>query len=165
MSILNDIIYRIKKHRQTVKNASAKMTHKQWLDNEYRQWIEALQASTPYNFKDHPMVKRMLGDFEWPTDFLPSLSVNIQTLITTIDDIGRQEKGFISGVAWRMIYYARQVLSRNPESIVEIGGGVGEFYAIMRALGYQGDYCILDISEVQHFQQTYLQYGKRQVCT
>jgi len=38
--------------------------HKQWLDNEYQQWVKALQESTVDNFGSHPMVKRMLGEVD-----------------------------------------------------------------------------------------------------
>lgn len=133
------------------------ISHKQWLENEYRQWMDALHECTPYNFKDHPMVKRMLGDFVWPEEFQVPLDVSTRILLTTIDNIGRSVPlADISGPCWRMIYYAKQVLERKPPSIVEIGGGVGQFYAVMRALGYKGDYYISDIPDVMLFQNAYL---------
>jgi hypothetical protein len=130
--------------------------YKQWLDNEYHQWVEALQICTVDNFKEHPMVQRMLGDFEWPEQFKSKLEPKLQELLIQIDDVGREKKGFISGVCWRMIYYARQVMQREPPSIVEIGGGAGEFYAVLRALGYEGEYYIYDLSRVKAFQYSYL---------
>jgi hypothetical protein len=138
------------------------MSHKQWLENEYQQWIEALQSSTVHNFKEHPMVKRMLGDFEWPDEFKFVSSAGEYELICKIENVGRERPGLITGTGWRMLYYARQVLLRNPASIVEIGGGVGEFYAILRALGYTGRYFIFDLPEVKAFQADYLAEVERQ---
>jgi len=40
------------------------MNHKDWLDNEYKQFIQALNESTVNNFQQHPMVLRMLGTVE-----------------------------------------------------------------------------------------------------
>lgn len=132
------------------------MSYKEWLDNEYEQWIRALEGSTVHDFKENEVVKRMLGEIEWPTAFLPMITSYERELITVIDNIGKAVPGEISGVGWRMTYYACQVLLREPASIIEIGGGVGEYYAITRALGYRGDYWIADLSEVQRFQRKYL---------
>lgn len=56
----------------------------------------------------------------------------------------------------RMIYYAERVLEQNLSHICEIGGGVGQFYAVLRALGYRGKYYIYDLEEVKRFQRKYL---------
>jgi hypothetical protein len=133
--------------------------HKQWLDNEYSQWIKALQESTVHNFKEHPGVKRMLGEPDAGL-FLPHIKQPIDDyLIGKILAIGCNGKYIQSesGVAWRMVYYAQQILSRNPSSICEIGGGVGQFYAILRAMGYKGIYWIIDLDEVEKFQRRYLE--------
>lgn len=130
-------------------------SHKQWLDNEYRCWVQALQESTVHNFKDHVMVKRMLGDFEWPGPW-PTNTPQRLALLEKIDNIGRAVPCELSGPCWRMVYYADAVLERNPKSIVEIGGGVGQFYAVLRALGYTGRYFIFDLLEVKEFQAAYL---------
>src|SRR3989304_5582675 len=80
--------------------------YRQWLDNEYRLWIEALQQSTVENFKEHPMVKRMLSeDVEFPVELRPGLSMDEVERIAVIDQIGRGSVG-ITDVAWRMVYYA-----------------------------------------------------------
>ena len=102
------------------------------------------------------MVKRMLGEIEWPREFILELRVEEYRLVQIIDEIGRSRKGGITDVCWRMVYYAKQVLERHPISIVEIGGGVGQFYAVMRALGYTGDYYISDLPSVMLFQNAYL---------
>jgi hypothetical protein len=133
--------------------------HKAWLDNEYRQWIAALRSSTVFDFKDHPMVARMLGEIRWP---LPHPDAVDLDLLTQIDNIGRSTASGITGTALRMIHYAQIVLDRDPRSIIEIGGGVGQFYATLRALGYQGDYYICNLTEVQAFQRRYLQEVERQ---
>lgn len=128
-------------------------SHRDWLAKEYRLWVQALQDSTVHNFKDHPMVRRMLGDFPWPAP-LPH-GVDLE-LLARIDNVGRSAPSAISGPALRMIHYALAVLERNPPSIVEIGGGVGQFYATLRALGYTGRYFIFDLPEVKEFQAAYL---------
>lgn len=133
------------------------MSHKEWLDNEYQQWIVALHNSNVRNFKQHPMVRRMLGDFQWPLEFRPLLSHEEQHLIKKIDSIGYSTPlSEITGPCWRMIYYAVKIAKYKPISVVEIGGGVGQFYAILRALGYSGSYWIYDLPEVQQFQRMYL---------
>jgi len=38
------------------------MSYTEWLNNEYDQWVKALQESTVDNFGSHPIVRRMLGD-------------------------------------------------------------------------------------------------------
>ena len=120
-------------------------THKQWLDNEYSMWVDALQESTVHNFKEHEMVKRMLSeDIKFPAGKRPNLSLETLELVTRIDQIGRSSTD-ITDVCWRMLYYANLVLRREPISLVEIGGGIGEFYALIRALGYKGDYFIYDL--------------------
>ncbi len=129
------------------------MTYKQWLDNEYKLWVEALESSTVENFKEHPQVRRMLSeDLVW-TGSVPYVDID---LMTRIDNIGNSEPKSISGSCLRMIYHADKIIQRNPISIIEIGGGVGEFYAILRAMGYKGDYFIQDIPEVILFQNSYL---------
>lgn len=135
------------------------MTHKEWLDNEYRKWIEALQGSTVHNFKENQMVQRMLGDFEWPGPWTADIDLE---LLEKIDNIGRAIPCELSGPGWRMAYYADSVLARNPKSIVEIGGGVGQFYAVLRALGYMGRYFIFDLPDVKQFQAAYLSEVERQ---
>lgn len=141
--------------------------YKKWLDNEYSLWVKALQESTVHNFKEHPMVKRMLSEVEkkdWRDvcDLLFEMSNPIVARIQDIDCIGRQKYSDISGTCLRMVYYALEVLKRNPSSIVEIGGGVGQFYAILRALGYNGEYYIFDLPEVQEFQYKYLHEVEKQ---
>lgn len=136
-------------------------SHKRWLDNEYRCWVQALQESTVHNFKDHVMVKRMLGDFEWPGPRMEDAPQRLE-LLEKIDNIGRKVPCEISGPCWRMIYYAKMVLDRHPKSIVEIGGGVGQFYAVLQALGYTGRYFIHDLPEVKEFQAAYLAEVERQ---
>lgn len=132
------------------------ITYRQWLDNEYRLWTEALQESTANNFKEHTMVKRMLSeDVEFPLELRPELSMDELERIAVIDQIGRSSVG-ITDVAWRMVYYADLILRREPSSLVEIGGGVGEFYAVIGALGYRGDYYIYDLPDVSKFQIKYL---------
>lgn len=133
-----------------------KIRHKQWLDNEYSQWVKALQESTVDNFGDHPMVRRMLGGVDRgmfielvPLRYLP---IEVDKALSTIITLG----GYFSGNVWRMEYYANKVLSQNPTSICEIGGGVGQFYAVLRALGYKGKYFIFDLQEVKEFQRKYL---------
>src|SRR5690349_3695857 len=61
-------------------------SHKNWLDNEYKQWVAALRSSTVHNFKDQPMVRRMLGDFRWPLPVPHNVDLE---LLTQIDNIGR----------------------------------------------------------------------------
>jgi len=134
-------------------------SHKQWLENEYRKWIDALQASTVHNFKDHTMVKRMLGEIQWPLPIPQDIDLE---LLTRIDNIGRSRPSGISGTAARMIHYAQKVLERNPRFIVEIGGGVGQFYATLCALGYTGRYFIFDLEGVKAFQDSYLSEVERQ---
>ncbi|MEO6566215.1 MAG: hypothetical protein ABIO63_09285 [Casimicrobiaceae bacterium] len=129
------------------------MTYKQWVSNEYKLWIQALYSSALYNFKDHPQVKRMLSlDMTWIGP-IPKADMK---LMEKIDNIGYSIPTGISGSALRMMYYADKILKINPRSIVEIGGGVGQFYAVLRAMGYQGDYWIYDLPEVKEFQYHYL---------
>lgn len=140
------------------------MTHKDWLDNEYAKWTAALLESTVHNFKDHPMVKRMLGEI--PRElFEPLVGLGIHDLITLgiIDNVGKSEKSSVlPGTALRMIYYAKKVLAMKPSSIIEIGAGVGEFCAILYGLGYKGSYGIYDLGPVKTFQQRYLAEVERQ---
>jgi len=131
-------------------------SHKQWLDNEYEQWVQALNSSSMYNFKEHPMVKRMLGEIEWAEEFMPNVTGEQFQLLEIIDNIGRRQNEDISGTCWRMVYYAKMILKRNPTDIIEIGGGSGQFYAVMRAMGFVGDYYIYDIPSVKQFQYRYL---------
>lgn len=145
------------------------MTHKQWLDNEYQQWIKALQESTVDNFKEHPVVRRMLSldlwvDYEEPDElFLTNFFLPEVIGCIAINQIGYcKTKGGIDNSLKRMIYYAQKVLAQTPSSICEIGGGVGQFYAILRALGYKGQYAMYDLPEVLDFQLKYLkEVGER----
>lgn len=137
------------------------MNHKQWLDNEYALWVKALQESTVHNFKKHPMVKRMLGAVDGK--YWDSIEIEItpkeQDLLTEISAIGGKEDW---GRSLRYIYYAKEILKLSPSSICEIGGGVGQFYAILRALGYEGTYWIEDLGMVKHFQFMYLHEVSKQ---
>lgn len=130
------------------------MEHKQWLSNEYSQWIKALQESTVNNFKEHPQVKRMLSEDVDPTLFKDLF--HLQLLLLPIDNIGRETPKPVSGVCLRMAYYAMKVIEQHPKSIVEIGGGIGQFYAVLKMLGYEGEYKIIDLPEVMKFQREYL---------
>lgn len=128
------------------------MDHKEWLYNEYQQWIDALNSCTVDNFQQNDIVRRMLSlDGGFPFDRVSG--VNIQK-------IGRLGLGkwmsAISPAIWRMCHYAQRILQDSPSHICEIGGGVGQFYAILRALGYKGKYYIFDLPEVQRFQGRYL---------
>lgn len=139
-------------------------THKQWLDNEYSQWVKALQESTVHNFKKHPAVIRMLGETGegmW-RNICDPIDLDTGNTIEAIETIGGEQYGEISGRCWRYIYYAQQILKRNPSSICEIGGGVGQFYAILRALGYNGAYGIIDLGAVIKFQEKYLAEVEKQ---
>lgn len=135
------------------------MTHSQWLTNEYAQWVQALSACTVHNFKEHPMVKRMLGEVslsDWSKQISKTIPTTTWDNIYKIDRIGRSGGGLVTGVCIRLLYYALEILFRNPSSIIEIGGGVGQFYAILRALGWEGKYRIIDIPAVHDFQVKYL---------
>lgn len=142
------------------------MTHKEWLDNEYSEWVKALSECTVHNFKDNHVVKRMLGCIEFT---LHAEDAGIAFtwrwhVINKIDrigysvDLGDNMEGcrWSTGGLLRMVYYAQKVLKQNPGHICEIGGGVGQFYAVLRALGYNGKYYIYDLPEVQDFQRKYL---------
>src|SRR5689334_2254616 len=101
-------------------------THKQWLDNEYDQWIAALNECTVHNFKEHPMVRRMLSldmDVDPWYDLFQAIAQETADLINKIDLIGGDS--YPKGATLRMMYYAQQIIARNPSSICEIGGGVG----------------------------------------
>lgn len=141
-----------------------RMNHKQWLDNEYSKWVKALQESTVHNFKEHPMVKRMLGEISDDMFYKEMYSPGFKEfeLLQTIDKIGRSSLEPLTGVCLRMLYYARIIIELNPISIAEIGGGVGQFYAILRALGYKGTYYIYDLPEVELFQNDYLKEVSKQ---
>lgn len=146
------------------------MTHKEWLDNEYAQWVKALQESTVHNFKEHPVVKRMLGEVIWKLHASDAGEAFYSKwhLINHIDNIGYNKETIAKDEHWsggtllRYVYYAQQILKRNPSSICEIGGGVGQFYAILRALGWKGSYYIMDLTAVQEFQYKYLAEVSRQ---
>jgi len=125
-----------------------------WINKEYREWERALEDSTVHNFKDNPIVQRMLGIID-PKLF--EFHVTSTQIIEDIDNIGREIPTALSGAGMRMLYYAKKVMERGYSSIVEIGGGVGEFYAILRAIGYQGQYAILDRPGVHEFQLKYLE--------
>lgn len=138
------------------------MNHKDWLDNEYSLWAKALESSTVHNFREHPQVKRMLSEID-PSDYwVEDVLHKHWDLLLDIQSIGYpepQEK--LSGAFIRMIYWALKTLEKNPESICEIGGGVGEFYAILRALGYDGLYYIYDLERVKEFQIKFLNEAER----
>jgi hypothetical protein len=143
------------------------MTHKEWLDNEYSLWIKALQESTVHNFKEHPGVKRMLGEIsalDVPRPNWDEIGKEKFDLISKIDRIGRHPQGGpdITGTGLRMIFYAMEILKRNPISVCEIGGGVGQFYAILRVLGWKGSYKIRDLPEAKEFQYEYLNEVSKQ---
>lgn len=136
------------------------MNHFTWVNNEYQQWIRALQGSTVHNFKEHPMVRRMLS-LDMQADWFREIEKHSNKpweLLYDIHRIGWPNKQEPCGLdsLFRMVYYAEQLLHINPPSICEIGGGVGQFYAILRALGYKGDYYIYDLPEVKAFQNLYL---------
>lgn len=131
------------------------MSYTEWLNNEYDQWIKALQESTVDNFGSHPMVRRMLGKptiSSYETDWVYGKAAED---IEVISKIGGDTE-YPNSIIVRMVYYAQKVLKDNPTAIVEIGGGVGQFYAVMRALGYKGTYFIYDLPEVRVFQRKYL---------
>lgn len=133
------------------------LEHKQWLDNEYGLWVKALQESTIHNFKEHPMVKRMLGDTPMEDGYILYNGGPEVPVLHKIYMIGYTEKSRPFNYEFeRTVKYAYEILKRNPSSICEIGGGVGQFYAILRALGYKGKYWIEDLLEVKHFQNQYL---------
>jgi hypothetical protein len=130
------------------------MNHKDWVGNEYRLWIDALKESTVENFGENLMVKRMLGEVN-AFDYYPIIgAINEPTWekLFQIQTLGGDFKGIVA----RMIYYGQQVLKTNPSHICEIGGGVGQMYAVLRALGYEGEYFIFDLVEVKEFQRKYL---------
>lgn len=145
------------------------MDHEEWLNNEYKMWVEALQVSTVNNFKENLMVKRMLGDISLdlfgPLVDLQSIPHDIRKMLFIIDTIGTRwsetDTLSMSGTGLRMIYYAQKVLAMKPTSIIEIGGGVGEFWAILGALGYKGIYKIYDLPEVEDFQNKYIMEVER----
>jgi hypothetical protein len=130
------------------------MNHKDWVENEYRLWIDALKESTVENFGENLMVKRMLGEVDGPLFSIETEGVTVgeSKFLYTISQIG----GDFYGNIWRMIYYGQKVLESNPSHICEIGGGVGQMYAVLRALGYEGKYFIFDLVEVKEFQRKYL---------
>lgn len=113
------------------------------------------------------MVQRMLGEPDPVPYYLANAwlenNVILLSSLRVLDNIGRTVPGEISGAGWRMIHYANQVMHRDPPSIVEIGGGVGEFYAILRLLGWAGTYYIYDLPQVKAFQTTYLKVATK-VC-
>lgn len=132
----------------------AVISHKRWLQNEYQLWIKALQESTVHNFKEHPQVQRMLSE-----DVNPSLFrhlYGIQHQLLAIDNVGREVMKPVSGACLRMAHYALKALETGCKSVVEIGGGVGQFYAVLKVLGYDGEYGIIDLPEVMKFQREYL---------
>jgi hypothetical protein len=130
------------------------MNHKDWVENEYRLWVDALKESTVENFGQNLMVKRMLGEVN-AFDYYPILGAINEPKwekLFQIQTLGGNFKGIVA----RMIYHAQQVLKSNPSHICEIGGGVGQMYAVLRALGYEGKYFIFDLPEVKEFQRKYL---------
>ena len=95
---------------------------------------------------------------DFPITALKGLDWNTIELLSKIDNLGYKQHipMCVRGDGSRMIYYAKQILKRNPPTIAEIGGGVGQFYATLRALGWKGKYWIFDIEEVRQFQHMYL---------
>lgn len=142
-------------------NHTFTMTHREWLDNEYNQWIKALQECTVHNFKEHPVVRRMLSlDMEDNIfDKEPGLDLLQLQNVYLINKIGSVSLATEArtGPTIRFVHYAREILKRNPSSICEIGAGVGQFYATLLALGYKGQYCIEDLKEIRQFQVKYLE--------
>lgn len=136
--------------------------YSEWVTNEYQQWIEALRKSDVSNFKKNPTVKRMLGEPDhaiWLDAYLRNFIGSEKTLetIIKINEIGYPDAtGFEVSRVRRYIYYAQQIIQRSPESVCEIGAGVGEFFAVLRAMGYEGEYRILDLRPVRIFQDKYL---------
>jgi hypothetical protein len=150
-------------------------TYKEWLDSEYSAWVKALQESTIHNFKTHPTVQRMLS-LDLPVDLFQGLVqddlMKYKDAIMKISSIGTgfdmsDKENFprytIYGATLRMIYYARKVLDINPPAIREVGAGVGEFYAILRVMGYKGDYFIDDLPGIRLFQQSYFEEVEKQI--
>lgn len=134
------------------------MNHKDWLDNEYNLWVKALEESTVDNFKDHPQVKRMLSEADHK-EFLTEEVIDVihtHPLLRAIDNIGETHQRHKSGRMVRTIYWALEVLKLNPQSIAEIGAGIGEFYAVIKELGFTSDYYIYDLVKVKEFQRKYL---------
>lgn len=119
------------------------------------QLMQVLKECSVNNFKEHPVIKQILeGDIK-PSLF-PSV-MHLQHILLPIDNIGREIIKPVSGACLKMAYNALKILEANPvSSIVEIGGGVGQFYAVLRALGYEGEYGITDPKELQDFQRKYL---------
>lgn len=148
-------------------NRETMKTHKQWLDNEYILFADALKKSTVDNFMEHPQVRRMLSvdvDYNtWKDCFNFTANEKISRNLFIINDMGYPYDLHveISGAFMRMLYYAQEILKTGATSIVEIGGGVGQFYAILRALGYKGLYHIYDLPEVKDFQDKYLKEASR----
>lgn len=140
----------------------AGIIHKHWLENEYEQWESALASCSVDNFKEHPMVTRMLSEPDkdlW--DFVMKtidLTVDDIALIREINQIGYTYHHAIDARCVRYVYYADIIRKMNPDSIVEIGGGCGQFYATLRAMGYTGQYKIMDRIKVKEFQRRYLSW-------
>jgi len=101
------------------------MTHKAWLDNEYSEWVKALKESTVDNFKEHPVVKRMLsiGLLGIAPFNLQKIPLDTFSLLCNISSIGTAGNDKIYSSDFRMIYYAEKVLKQNPKRIIEIGSG------------------------------------------
>lgn len=138
------------------------MNHKEWLDNEYSLWAEALSSSTVHNFREHPQVKRMLSEVDPNLYHETAIHSSQRDILMSIQNIGyKTPKAKFLGAFIRMTYWAQQVLKMNAKSICEIGGGVGEFYAILRALGYTGRYYIYDLPAVKEFQNKFLKEAER----
>ena len=126
-----------------------------WLKKEYDQWVDILELSTVDNFARRPMVQRMLS-INAPKHPYNKLNPLEESRINLIASLGGLSFIDLRFDVQRMIYYAQRVLKENPTHIVEIGGGVGQFAAILSALGYEGKYYIYDIPQVNKFQRVYL---------
>lgn len=137
------------------------MTHADWLAAEYAAWVQALAECDVTNFKQHPGVTRMLGEVD--PDLYASLLPSLPSILHVVDSLGYPggRKG-LSGVCLRMAYWGLRVLEQKPSAIVEIGGGVGQQFAVLRALGYRGRYYIMDLPAVQQFQLHYLAQIERE---
>lgn len=134
--------------------------HRDWLEREYGAWEDALRASTVDNFRDNPIVQRMLcepkGELFDP--LLPTLTDEQLADLQFIDRIGfTGAPPAATGLLKRHVFYAAKVIEQNPSGIVEIGGGLGHFLAVLVALGWRGDYQSLDRFQVRRFQENFLQ--------
>ena len=133
--------------------------HKTWLDAEYRDWSEALTIRSLRDFREHPSVLRMMGGIDDGVfDHLtPELHPTVWGYVDAVDSIGfSQAPPTRTGLILRLLFYAINVLERQPPSIIEIGGAVGHFLALLVALGWRGEYTCHDLPAVSKFRETFL---------